>query len=75
MNGMIALLLIVALFVVIDLLAVQFGVDSREPIGDDHTYFQRFRPVATAGYSIFIYHIDRDECNRVRAELGLPPWR
>jgi hypothetical protein len=37
MNGMIALLLIVALFVVIDLLAVQFGVDSREPIGDDHT--------------------------------------
>jgi hypothetical protein len=38
-----------------------------------YTYFLRFRPVATAGYSIFIYHIDRDECDRVRAELGLPP--
>jgi hypothetical protein len=36
MDGMIALLLIVALFVVIDLLAVQFGVDSREQMGDDH---------------------------------------
>jgi hypothetical protein len=36
MDGMIALLLVVAVFVVIDLLAVQFGVDSREPMGDDH---------------------------------------
>ncbi len=37
-----------------------------------YTYFQRFEPVATAGYSIFIYHITLDEANRVRRELGLP---
>jgi hypothetical protein len=37
-----------------------------------HAYFQRFRPVASAGYSIHIYHIRRDEANRVRRELGLP---
>jgi 4-amino-4-deoxy-L-arabinose transferase-like glycosyltransferase len=38
-----------------------------------YEYFQRFRPVATAGYSIFIYHLEREDCDRVRAELGLPP--
>ncbi|HID74984.1 MAG TPA: hypothetical protein EYP56_03200, partial [Planctomycetaceae bacterium] len=37
-----------------------------------YTYFQRFRPVATAGYSIYIYHITLEEANRVRRELGLP---
>ena len=36
MDGMIALLLIVTLFVVIDLFAVHFGVDSREQMADDH---------------------------------------
>ena len=35
-------------------------------------YFQRFRPIAKAGYSIFIYHISLEESNRVRAEYGLP---
>jgi len=35
-------------------------------------YFRRFTPVGRAGYSIYIYHFDRDECNRVRAGLGLP---
>jgi hypothetical protein len=40
----------------------------------DHSYgyFRHFRPVGRAGYSIYIYHIDRDEANRVRRELGLP---
>ena len=38
-----------------------------------YTYFQHFRPVAMAGYSIYIYHIDLEEANRVRRELGLPP--
>ena len=38
-----------------------------------YTYFLHFRPVATAGYSIFIYHLDREDCNRVRAELELRP--
>ena len=35
-------------------------------------YFLRFMPVATAGYSIHIYHVTRREANRVRRELGLP---
>lgn len=38
----------------------------------DYTYFKRFRPVAMAGYSIYIYRITLDEANRVRRELGLP---
>ncbi len=38
-----------------------------------YTYFQQFRPVAKAGYSIFIYHITLDEANAVRQKLGLPP--
>lgn len=36
-----------------------------------HRYFLHFEPVATAGYSICIYHIAIDEANRVRRELGL----
>ena len=38
-----------------------------------YTYFQRFMPVTHAGYSIFIYHLDVEECTRVRIELGLSP--
>ncbi len=38
-----------------------------------YRYFRQFRPVATAGYSIYIYHITRDEADRARAEAGLPP--
>jgi hypothetical protein len=34
-------------------------------------YFLNFRPVAMAGYSIYIYHITADEANRVRTESGL----
>ncbi|MBX9583684.1 MAG: glycosyltransferase family 39 protein [Gemmataceae bacterium] len=42
---------------------------------DDHeyAYFLHFNPVATAGYSIFIYHLTREDCDRVRRELDLPP--
>ncbi|HET6880597.1 MAG TPA: glycosyltransferase family 39 protein [Pirellulales bacterium] len=36
-------------------------------------YFLRLRPVARAGYSIFIYHVSRDEANSLRRELQLPP--
>ncbi|HYH68416.1 MAG TPA: glycosyltransferase family 39 protein [Urbifossiella sp.] len=39
------------------------------------SYFRRFQPVAAVGYSIRIYHVTESECNRVRAELGLPPVR
>ena len=48
-------------------------------LAEDCGYFMRFTPVATAGYSIYIYHITPEEANRVRRELGLPPlpddWR
>ncbi len=37
-----------------------------------YRYFLKFKPVAMAGYSIYIYHITPDEANRVRRELGLP---
>lgn len=40
--------------------------------GECYAYFHRFRPVAMAGYSIRIYHLQPDECNRVRLEMGLP---
>jgi hypothetical protein len=38
-----------------------------------YAYFSRFKPVATGGYSVYIYHISSEEANRVRAELGLEP--
>jgi len=38
----------------------------------DYEYFLDFRPVATAGYSMFIYHITLAEANAVRPRLGLP---
>ena len=47
------------------------GWKSLPKDGCDLTYFQRFRPVGMAGYSIYIYHITLDEANRVRGELGL----
>lgn len=37
-----------------------------------YRYFLNFQPVATAGYSIYIYHITTDEANLVRRALGLP---
>jgi hypothetical protein len=35
-------------------------------------YFHHFRPIAKAGYSIFIYHVTLQDANRVRALYGLP---
>jgi dolichyl-phosphate-mannose-protein mannosyltransferase len=40
---------------------------------EGYGYFRRFRPIAKAGYSIFIYHITPAEANPVRQELGLFP--
>jgi hypothetical protein len=37
-----------------------------------HERFLEFQPVERIGYSIYIYHITRDDANRVRAKLGLP---
>lgn len=36
-------------------------------------YLRRFRPIARAGYSIYIYKIEPDEAAAVRSRLGLPP--
>lgn len=38
-----------------------------------YRYFLQFTPVATAGYSIYIYHITLEEAIRVRKLLGMPP--
>jgi len=37
-----------------------------------YRYFLNFEPIATAGYSIYIYHITLEDANRVRREMGLP---
>ncbi len=36
------------------------------------SYFQRFRPIAHAGWSIYIYHITPEECSKMRHTMGLP---
>lgn len=36
-------------------------------------YFRAFRPIARAGFSIYIYHITVGEADAVRARIGLPP--
>jgi len=35
------------------------------------TYFQRLKPIARAGYSIYIYHLTFGQANTLRTELGL----
>ncbi len=37
------------------------------------SYFLRFRPVARAGWSIYIYYITPGECAQARQTMGLPP--
>ena len=39
----------------------------------DYGYFLLFAPEATAGYCIYIYHLDCAEANEARGQLGLPP--
>ncbi len=41
----------------------------------DYQYFRLFRPVASAGYSIYIYHLEEEDVCRVRGELGFPTIR
>lgn len=36
-----------------------------------YTYFQRFKPVAVVGDSIYVFDVSPAEANRVRAEMGL----
>ena len=37
-----------------------------------YRYFLDFEPAASAGYSIYIYHVTLEDANRVRRELELP---
>ena len=41
--------------------------------GPNFEYFTKFQPIDRVGYSMFVYHITREEANGVRAKLGLPP--
>jgi hypothetical protein len=49
----------------------QWETISWDVEGCDLSYFQHFQPIATAGYSIFIYRITPLEANRLRKVLGL----
>ncbi len=50
-----------------------FGVDVHNLKAGPYTYFERFRPIAKAGYSIFIYRITPEEADAARREMDLPP--
>lgn len=41
----------------------------------DYTYFQHFRPIATPGYGIYIYHLSSADCDRVRQLPRTKAWR
>ena len=40
-----------------------------------YTYYQRFQPVATPGWSIYVYDLSVEEVNRVRREMGIAEWK
>ena len=48
------------------------SVNQLRSCRQQYSYFLDLEPVATAGYSIYIYHITLEDANRVRRELGLP---
>lgn len=37
-----------------------------------YVYFQQYRPVGKAGYSLFLYQVSIDDANQARLRLGLP---
>jgi hypothetical protein len=37
-----------------------------------YRYFLNLKPVARAGYSIYIYHVTLEDANQIRREMGLP---
>ena len=51
----------------------EHGDFSFYPANGDFSYFQHFSPVGRAGYSIYIYHITREQANEVRKKLGITP--
>jgi hypothetical protein len=47
------------------------SVHQLRDVDQGYGYFLQFRPVAMAGYSIYIYHLSLDDANRARRDLGL----
>lgn len=43
------------------------------PRHDTYSYFRQFKPIARAGYSIYIYRLTKDAANAARRRMGLPP--
>jgi Dolichyl-phosphate-mannose-protein mannosyltransferase len=51
-----------------------FAVDLHSLKADpSYKYFERFQPIAKAGYSIFIFHIKLEQANQARQEMELAP--
>ena len=40
--------------------------------GESFGYFRSLRPTAYAGYSIWIYHINAEQCDRIQRDLETP---
>lgn len=50
-----------------------FAIDIDSLKSDSYDYFERFQPIAKAGYSIFIYHLTSEQVAQARREMGLRP--
>lgn len=51
-----------------------YAVSINELFSDDTTlkFLRQCRPVAMAGYSIYVYHVTLNDANQIRRGLGLP---
>jgi hypothetical protein len=49
------------------------SVNALHRAGGQFEYFQEFDPADRIGYSMNVYHISRDDANRVRRKLGMAP--
>ncbi len=43
--------------------------ETDEPV---YAYFQQLEPVASAGYSIYIYHVTPDDVDKFKSTLEVP---
>jgi hypothetical protein len=49
------------------------GVPRNPPRSDSYEYFQKFKPVASAAYSIDIYHLTPEDVDRALVSTGHSP--
>jgi hypothetical protein len=47
------------------------SVNNLRSHSGEYAYFLHFRPIAMAGFSIYIYQLNLEDVNRVRTDLGL----